>query len=151
MGFIDILCQKTCKYTAVHFDRSYPLNTSQQYSVCGNLLRRATETSSLHCPEEQVPPIFPLPYPTHLSFTLIAPLCFYNPKTANSMHTFYFIFFSNSEDPGRPGLLNFADLSVNSQPIFMKFYTHYFPFMSWLPWKFREVLISIVEVRPFDM
>ena len=27
----------------------------------------------------------------------------------------------------------FADFSVNSQPIFMKFYTHYFPFMSWIP------------------
>ena len=26
-----------------------------------------------------------------------------------------------------------------------------FPFMSWLPLKFREVLISILEVRPFDM
>ena len=25
-----------------------------------------------------------------------------------------------------PGLLNFADFSVNSRPIFMKFYTHYF-------------------------
>ena len=32
---------------------------------------------------------------------------------------------------------------VNSQPI-LTFYSHYFPFTSWLPWKFREV-------RPFEM
>ena len=47
--------------------------------------------------------------------------------------------------------MNFADFSVNSQPIFMTFYTHYFPFMSRLPGKFREILINIAEVRPFDM
>ena len=27
----------------------------------------------------------------------------------------------------------------------MKFCTHYFPFMLWLPWKFREVLFNILE------
>ena len=45
----------------------------------------------------------------------------------------------------------FADFSVNFQPIFMKFYTHYFEFMSWLAWQFREVFVIILEVRPFDM
>ena len=47
--------------------------------------------------------------------------------------------------------MNFADFSVKSQPIFIKFYTHYFPFMSWLPWKFHEVLKSILEAGPFDI
>ena len=54
-------------------------------------------------------------------------------------------------DSHSPWWMNFADYSVNSQSIFMKFHTHYFPFMSWLPWKFRGVLISILKVRPFDM
>ena len=43
--------------------------------------------------------------------------------------------------------MNFADVSVNSQPIFMKFYTQYFLFMSWLSQKFREVLVSKSEFR----
>ena len=47
------------------------------------------------------------------------------------------------QDSHSPWWMNFADFSVNSQSIFMKFYTHYFPFMSWLPWKFHGVLISI--------
>ena len=39
-------------------------------------------------------------------------------------------------------------ISRISQSIFIKF-THYFTFMSWLPQKFSEVLISILEVRLF--
>ena len=41
-------------------------------------------------------------------------------------------------------------LYINSQPILIKFYTHYCLFMSWPPWKFRGVLKSFVEVSPFD-
>ena len=48
--------------------------------------------------------------------------------------------------------MNFADFSVNSQPIVMKFYTHYFPFMLWLvyPENFAKYW-SILEVRTLDM
>ena len=44
--------------------------------------------------------------------------------------------FPNIAIPGftfmihRTWWMNFADYSVNSQSIFIKFYTHYFPFMS---------------------
>ena len=34
------------------------------------------------------------------------------------------------QDSHSPWWMNFADYSVNSQSIFMKVYTHYFPFMS---------------------
>ena len=42
-------------------------------------------------------------------------------------------------------LMDFADFLVNSQQIFLQFYIQYFPLMSWPPWKFREILISISE------
>ena len=44
----------------------------------------------------------------------------------------------------------FADFSVNSESIFMKFYKHSFHLIRRLPWKFRDIWISISKVRPFD-
>ena len=49
---------------------------------------------------------------------------------------YFFIGWFDSEIHNKnyqPGLLNFTDFSVNSQPIFMTYHTHYFPFMSSLP------------------
>ena len=45
----------------------------------------------------------------------------------------------------------FADFSVNSTPIPMKFHKHSFQLFRRLPWKFREIWMSISKVRPFDM
>ena len=44
----------------------------------------------------------------------------------------------------------FADFSVNSESIIMKFGKHYFQLFRRLPWKFREIWMSISKVRPFD-
>ena len=45
----------------------------------------------------------------------------------------------------------FADFSVNSKSISMKFCKHSFQLFRRLPWKFREIWMSISKVRPFDM
>ena len=44
----------------------------------------------------------------------------------------------------------FADFSVNSESIFMKFCKHSFQLLRRLRWKFREIWMSILKVRPFD-
>ena len=45
--------------------------------------------------------------------------------------------------------MNSANSSVNFQPIFMKFYTHYLPFMSRLLWKYRCRFIVWYQVWRF--
>ena len=45
----------------------------------------------------------------------------------------------------------FANFSVNSKSISMKFCKHSFQLFRRLLWKFREIWMSISKVRPFDM
>ena len=45
----------------------------------------------------------------------------------------------------------FADFSLNSWSIYMKFWMHSLQLFRRLPRKFREIWVSISKVRPFDM
>ena len=56
--------------------------------------------------------------------------CWFNVGSASQMVAQHWVKVYSQIHIHQPGLLNFADFSVDSQPIFIKFYTNYFPFMS---------------------